>query len=240
MSSAKITLIGAQQYMLATSNDLFEHFQVPDGIDRDALIDKIMMDNGEFEPIYSDPNFLKDSITNFSIIHQRTFEKWWNALNIEYNPLENYDRMEEWDDSGSQGRISSEVSSHNRTTSTDGESTDIGSVSNMDSGETTGYTSAFDSDSYQKSNKSESTTNSTTTNSATNTSNVTESESDDITNQSSDDVNTSNHRTGRAHGNIGVTTSQQMLESELSIAEWNIYQHISDMFGDELMIMVYI
>ena len=44
---------------------------------------------------------------------------------------------------------------------------------------------------------------------------------------------------GRIHGNIGVTTSQQMLQAELDIAEWNIYEHITDLFLTEFVIPIY-
>lgn len=46
-------------------------------------------------------------------------------------------------------------------------------------------------------------------------------------------------RKGRAYGNIGVTTSQQMLQSELDIAAWNLYEHIADLFCAEFVIPVY-
>ena len=51
---------------------------------------------------------------------------------------------------------------------------------------------------------------------------------------------TDSTRLGRAHGNIGVTTSQQMLQSELDIARWNIYEQITDLFLSEFCIMVYV
>ena len=41
------------------------------------------------------------------------------------------------------------------------------------------------------------------------------------------------------HGNIGVTTTQQMLESELSLAEWNVYEHITDLFIEEFCVAIY-
>ena len=44
---------------------------------------------------------------------------------------------------------------------------------------------------------------------------------------------------GRIHGNVGVTTSQQMLEAELSLAEWNLYEHITDLFLSEFVIPIY-
>ena len=45
--------------------------------------------------------------------------------------------------------------------------------------------------------------------------------------------------TGRIHGNIGVTTSQQMLISELDLGYWNVYEKITDLFLTEFVIPVY-
>lgn len=44
---------------------------------------------------------------------------------------------------------------------------------------------------------------------------------------------------GHLYGNIGVTTSQQMLQSELDIAYWNLYDHIADLFISEFTIPIY-
>lgn len=60
---------------------------------------------------------------------------------------------------------------------------------------------------------------------------------DDYTNK--DDDNYTNTHKARLFGNIGVTTSQQMLQSELDIAKWNLYEHIADLFCNEFCIMVY-
>ena len=46
------------------------------------------------------------------------------------------------------------------------------------------------------------------------------------------------HR-GRIHGNIGVTTSQQMLEAELNLGYWNVYEKITELFLQEFVIPVY-
>lgn len=50
--------------------------------------------------------------------------------------------------------------------------------------------------------------------------------------------NDSTHN-GRIHGNIGVTTSQQMLQAELDLGYWNIYEKISELFLQEFTIPVY-
>lgn len=47
------------------------------------------------------------------------------------------------------------------------------------------------------------------------------------------------NRTAHMYGNIGVTTSQQMLRDELNISEWNLYEHISDLFIEEFCILIY-
>jgi hypothetical protein len=44
---------------------------------------------------------------------------------------------------------------------------------------------------------------------------------------------------GRIHGNIGVTSSQQLLESELLLGYWNVYQKITELFLQEFVIPVY-
>lgn len=60
---------------------------------------------------------------------------------------------------------------------------------------------------------------------------------DDLTSERTDDL--LGEHTGRIHGNIGVTTSQQMLQSELDLGYWNIYQKISDIFLTEFVIPIY-
>lgn len=47
------------------------------------------------------------------------------------------------------------------------------------------------------------------------------------------------HHEGHLYGNIGVTTSQQMLESEYEVARFNIYEQIADLFIKEFCICVY-
>ena len=57
----------------------------------------------------------------------------------------------------------------------------------------------------------------------------------------SNEVNKDTTYTRDAHlyGNIGVTTSQQMLNSELDIGYWNIYEKITDLFLREFCLLVY-
>ena len=244
MSSAKITTVGFYQYMNAYNNDLFGLLNLPPGIDKDTLVNNILLRGGEFEVVYSNPDFYKSAIGLWSNKHYRTFEKWINALNIDYNPLENYDRMEEWSDSGSRtntGTVSdSGIRKNTGTQSTESSSKDNfkESGNSTSSDEISAYNSnSFQNDKKNTTNSSNSSETNTTTNN-TRTDNLSESNSNTRTDNLSEKTNS--NRIGRAHGNIGVTTSQQMLQSELDIAKWNIYEKITDLFLSEFCIMVYV
>ena len=244
MSSAKITTVGFYQYMNAYNNDLFGLLNLPPGIDKDTLVNNIMLRGGEFEVVYSNPDFYKSAIGLWSNKHYRTFEKWINALNIDYNPLENYDRMEEWSDKGSRTNTGT-VSDSGLRKNTGTQSTEtIGNDNFKGSGNSTSSDeiSAYNSNSFQNDKKNTTnTSNSSETNTKTNstrTDNLSESNSNTRTDNLSEKTNSD--RIGRAHGNIGVTTSQQMLQSELDIAKWNIYEQITDLFLSEFCIMVYV
>ena len=244
MSSAKITTVGFYQYMSAYNNDLFGLLNLPPGIDKDTLVNNIMLRGGEFEVVYSNPDFYKSAIGLWSNKHYRTFEKWINALNIDYNPLENYDRMEEWSDSGSRtntGTVSdSGIRKNTGTQSTESSGKDNfkGSGNSTSSDEISAYNSnSFQNDKKNTTNSSNSSETNTTANN-TRTDNLSESNSNTRTDNLSEKTNS--NRIGRAHGNIGVTTSQQMLQSELDIAKWNIYEKITDLFLSEFCTMVYV
>lgn len=66
---------------------------------------------------------------------------------------------------------------------------------------------------------------------------------DKLTFNSVQDKRTDNlnlHHKGRVHGNIGVTTSQQMLESEMVLRlKWNLYDQITDLFLTEFVLPIY-
>lgn len=245
MSTAKITLSAFYTWFSTDTkpNDLFKNLVLPEGIEKDTLVGNILMRGGEFEVMYSDPDFMQSLIGIWSKKWYRTFDKWIKALNIEYSPLENYDRMEDWTDTRNKKDSSSDGSTGS--VGMTGNITDSGSTSHTgsvtDSGTIENKVSAFDSSEYQPSDQtttgntqstSESTTSSNnrgTTENTTTSSNLTH----------SGEEHEGNTHKGRIHGNVGVTTSQQMLEAELKLAEWNLYEHITDLFLSEFVIPIY-
>ena len=229
MATAKITLTSFYTWFntASVSDDLFKNLNLPEGIDKDTLVGNILMRGGEFEVMYSDPYFLQNLIGVWSSKWYRTFDKWVKALAIEYSPLENYDRIEEWQDTRNNHGSETTSGTLGRTTS------DSLSRTATDGGTTETKVSAYDSSTYQPSNQV----------TVTNSSGFTDTGSGTLNDTTSGSTTTSfgegaKHE-GRVHGNIGVTTSQQMLESELQLAEWNLYEHITDLFLSEFVIPIY-
>lgn len=245
MSTAKITLSAFYTWFSTDPkpNDLFKNLVLPEGIEKDTLVGNILMRGGEFEVMYSDPDFMQSLIGVWSKKWYRTFDKWIKALNIEYSPLENYDRMEDWTDT----RNKKDSSSDGSTGSVDatGHITDSGSTSltgNVtDSGTIEKKVSAFDSSEYQPSDHTTTSDTQSTSENTTSSNNRGTTENTKTSNNltHSGEEHEGNTHKGRIHGNVGVTTSQQMLESELKLAEWNLYEHITDLFLSEFVIPIY-
>lgn len=235
MSMATLTILGMYQF----KDGLFNKLKLPDGISRDSVINRILLDGANFEILYSDFDFMQDAIGLWSNTWYRTFEKWLNALSIEYAPLENYDRIEDWTDSSNSK--SNRNSTENRNLSNSLRSgRDLQSVTkNTGSDSTIHDVSPYDTGSYVADSQDIANLNnqSATTDTGTTTTNGTDSGT--VNNTGNDSSNTDSTHKGRTHGNIGVTTSQQMLEEELKIARFNLIKQISDVFIKEFCIMVY-
>ena len=336
MSLAKITLWGMYEHGVDIEDDLFKNWILPSDMDADLLKDNILLKGAEFEVVYANFPFMQNAIKIWSQKYYRTFERWLKALAIEYNPLENYDRMEEWQDGSNrnksgnrndiQNRInaltSAEVAQHGESRTdasssmeatgrtegregtensqhlqnakkTDAETSNANSVNTSDSNTTHGstmehQTSAFNSSTYAPKDKDvltgDNTANTASSGTATvggrsgsgeetqsgleNKNTAESGTSNDITSRSGsgsesmtgnearsktdagnesltsagadkESEQQSSIHTGRMHGNIGVTTSQQMLEAEWQVAKLNIYEEAADLFLTELCIYTY-
>ena len=203
MSSAMMTILGLYQYGAYDQKDLFQNMKIPAGIDRQDLIDNILEQGAAFEILYPDFEYLQFSIGAWSKRWYRTMEKWLNALTVQYDPLNNYDRHEEWTDNDKVSGKTETAAGVNTT------------------GQDELSVTAYDSDQYHNKEKTDSSgTSESTGSSETNTD------------------GTSTH-SGHLYGNIGVTTSQEMLREELDVQKFNLIQQITDLFLTEFCIMVY-
>lgn len=238
MAQAKITLIGIENF-LNPDRSVFDKMNLPAGIDKETLVGSILLRCQEFELLYSDPDFLIDAVNIWSRKNYWTFDKWVKAINIKYDPLYNYDRSEEWTDTHEGDYSKSGSGSSSGTTSDSSDFTRTDNLASTNDVTVTHSETAFNESNYVG------TTQDVTDQDTSNTGTVRDAGSSsgsysnsDSNNESGDDSFENKHK-GRMYGNIGVTTSQQMLQSELDIARWNMYEHIADLFASEFCIMVY-
>lgn len=122
----KLTLFGLERWLNQEKNtSLFENIKLPvsDLLEKETLVNTIILECGEFETLYADAEFMKFATENFFSKHYRTFEKWVEALAIKYAPLENYDRIEEEVNSAATDTYS-RVEGLRRTTSVEGKHTE--------------------------------------------------------------------------------------------------------------------
>ena len=96
MALAKITLIGMMDWFSAENDDLFRNLSVPADVDRETLIAAIVMRGGEFPVLWANPYFVQRMIGLWCAKMRPTFERWVKTMNIDYNPLYNYDRYEQY------------------------------------------------------------------------------------------------------------------------------------------------
>lgn len=183
---------------------LFDGVEFPSNISVQDFVDSLLMQCGEMPVLYSSPPLLKSLILVWSNVSQYTWQHLAATLTAEYNPIENYDRMEEWQDSS--------INNSRYTNSTN----------NTSSGSTKEQVYGY---------------NNLTTpadNSASNSASTSADTSDSAGNSTS-----TGSRKGRAHGNIGVTTTQEMLESERRVAMFNFYDAVIRDFQKRFLIWVY-
>lgn len=269
MGRAKLTLMGMYSWWIETEeDDFFSMLQLPvsDKIPANDLRlnvkHAILVAGGEFGCLYTDPSWMRTLMHMWSGTMLPVWQRYLDAIEIDYAPLENYDRKEEWADNDISMSQKTETEKENQSgsnTATRSETETSGqdaasSSNNKSSGNplTKRYTSAYNSlgDSFAPDTKDEYTIDQKDANSAvyteSNSNNRNGSETQTQLNakdnsRSGEEQSTHmNSRSGRAHGNIGVTTSQQMLMSELDIARYaSIFNYIADDFIKQFLIMVY-
>ena len=233
---ALLTVMGLYNY----DNTIFDNLMLPDGVDKPTLVNNIILETAELECIYPTPVFLKTAIGLWSNVQFLTWDRVYDAMNLDYNPIENYDRQETETTTGTRAHSGKDTTVRSGTVSETGSTTESTQGTASESGTTTNKIAGFDSttlvdhDSSTGSNTRQASDSST----GSSTRSGTDSSTQELTH--GEQIADSGSRTSRIHGNIGVTTSQQMLQAELDIApNLNIYQYITADFRKRFCIEVY-
>lgn len=229
MANYTMTLAG----LYNLDETLFDAMVFPKNADKQNFIDSLILSYGSCEPLYPDWDFMKKSaIPAWSLKWKNSIEKVYDLLEkLEYNPVENYDREENWTDSPNITR-ETQLSGTDTNKQTAGQ----GSTTKQTGTDTNEQkVSAFNSSGYDPSEQDIMTYGNQTqvTTSGTNTNEFS---------YGRKDVNTEKGKTehsGRIHGNIGVTTTQQMMESEMSLRKQSFIDYCTGLFANDLLLLVY-
>ena len=172
---ATLSLLGLYSFR----GDILDDFKLPDGIDRDDFVEMLLFDTAELELLTPDPDIMKQLLGRWSNVRVNAWSKMLDTETVEYNPIHNYDRTEDWVDDGTGSSITDlSVAGFNDADMADRERTGTGTT-------------------------------------------------------------TQSRHTARISGNIGVTTTQQMLESERESRKYSTVYEIIGEFKERFCLLVY-
>lgn len=172
---ATLSLLGLYSFR----GDILDDFKLPEGIDRDDFIEMLLFDTAELELLTPDPDIMKQLLGRWSNVRVNAWSKMLDTETVEYNPIHNYDRQEDWVDDGTGSSITDlSVAGFNDADMADRERTGTGTT-------------------------------------------------------------TQSRHTARISGNIGVTTTQQMLESERESRKYSTVYEIIGEFKERFCLLVY-
>ena len=221
---ARLTIAALNQY----SPDIFDNLELPTppinaaaiGLQADQLraawtIDKtdfinfLCLETMGMSVAYPDADFMKLAIGTWSRSHIHEWQRMFDTLFYQYNPLWNKDGVVSETGTDTHAQTESENGSGN------------GSGSSTATGSTHGYNTTDPV--WTPSDKTESSTSSTTQTATTHTDNVTD---------------TFTHRRVE-QGNIGVTMSQELIQKERDLAMFSIESYIANEFKKTFCLMIW-
>lgn len=219
-----VTIIGLTEF---TDEAIWDDLILPEGIERDLVIETILFECGELELLYSEPRLLARLIKNWATAEQLIWQKLYATLHFEYNPIWNKDgEVIETED---RNHISKNFDSGTESSRSEGSTgRDVSG-----SGENTEQVSAYNTSDFNNRNKN--TEKNSSQEHIISDSEVGSEKAEDREGYEADDRNY--HR--KEFGNIGVTTTQSMIQEERAVVQFDIYDYIAQSFKKRFCICVY-
>ena len=198
---------------------LFDSLVVPDGVDKNTVIDTILFRSSELEILYPNPKFFAYAIGSWASKQLYNWTKLYNTTQLEYNPLENANRTETYTD---MEQIGEEGNTQQSLQYNDESETNTGA-------DTTHSVAGYNSSSLVTQSTDEENTDQNY------------SASGDRSNNTSS-TNLRNRVLShefKLWGSIGVITPQDLIQKEREVVKFNIYDYIADEFTQRFCLMVY-
>ena len=221
---ATLSILGLHK---ATEGAIWDDLAVPEGVDQDVLVMSILAECAELEVLYPEPATMGTIIGLWSAAELPIWRKLYETTQLDYNPLWNKDAL--ITETESRDHVSRDAGSENETFRSEGSS----SRSQNDAATQTGQVSAYDATDFQNRDKTSTSADSTEHVVANN-----ENRTDRSSNRETvdGDSRTFEHR---ETGNIGITSSQELVRQQREVVQFNIYDYIVQSFKRRFCLLVY-
>lgn len=234
--------------------DIFEGLTLPEEspLDRETLINAIIMRCGLNIPMYSDPYVYRSAINVWSAKNQYTFKHVGKIFIAEYSPIENKDYYTDHSTSRSRDMTDNTTGSNSKAenTSSNNNSTvteqKISTHSGTDTTTDTAETSAYNETTYQDKDKDVTTLQhgeqiADSGNGSTNASQqIAKSITGSLTNDKTIDEDETITETAHEHGNIGVSTFFDLETGEYNLLkDFRPYDFLAEIFENEMTLAIY-
>lgn len=255
-------------YLQLKSEDILEGVEVPAPLQAETLKTQIVFRCGLLEPVYTEPEIMQAAISQFFKREQWNITHLVNIILAEYSPIENTDRYSEHqiDREGGKKTSSSGSDTHSGKDERDltNSGTDVHDIrhtgtdatreAHAGSDITTNTVSAFNASDYQPDSRSDlqhgeeiigdtiygHTINDGLIHGHRVDDDTTYGHKIDRTGSISEETSGTDKYVEHTHGNIGVTTNQEMIEQELQLLRhFDVYDWIAAKLENELFIQVY-
>lgn len=237
--SHQLFATGSTVDMLKWDSSCLDSMNVPDGIERTDVINCILEKYGDETLAHPDPNYMHYYVGTWSKRRLPIWTELMETLNYDYNPIHNYDRSEEITDTTRKEYTDDKNgTSESRMQSKDvGTSSVNGKINRTEGSEN--KVSAENVNTYQPNERTDNTieekTEQKTDTSAT---------ADDSGNGKTTEHSTGNETVTYTHrnitkGNIGVTTTQQMIEAQRNIVRYSVIEEIAMDYRDTFCLGIY-
>ena len=247
---ATLSLMGMYEY----DHTILDFFHYPDKwetVDKDVFVNKLLLDTAELEILYPDADIFKTAIKYWSAAEVQNWNKLYDTTVLKYNPI--------WNKNGTVTETEKHIKNNNYTDVTDGTIADHSSTSGNQNTETSGnentnttnntnekdYVFGFNSENAAQSGETVTddtgrTNTDRSENSTTNSSANTDATTTNNTNFKHDEKeNIDREYTRTEQGNIGITTTQQMINEEREVDKFNLMDYIIDRFKQRFCLLVY-
>ena len=217
--------------LLEYDPSLFDGLTVPNGLDATTAVNYILMTHGKTPLMHPDPDYMRFYIHVWNTIQLPIWEKLYQTTQYEYNAIHNYDRTETITETTEDARSGSLTGSNKGTNS----QTETVSETVDSSGSQETEISAENVSTYQPEQKVSRKDSQDNSREGTVKSNT----SQDVSQETTDTLKRVYTHSNRTEGNIGVTTTQQMIQSERDIVNFSVYRKIAEDFVDQFCLYVW-